>query len=651
MNTKVTRPPNCNLNCIAIMQSAPRLRAAMLSKGGSPHGLPVQSRLGSARPTPDGAGLAEGQAYKLLSPNKGSKAAETYASIYSEREKELKQAKGQLRRIKAELEQTKVQLARSCDSTQSKASKKAERDLKMLKEELTAAKAELDHMRTQVAAALETEPTDISAGYDILLLKPNKRPLQMPLTDLGANAVLVPPLQMGHGHPNTLLAFSSATKTPASSPMGLSPRIPDTPQMRGQTSSPARPRPATAGARASPASSESGAIYSRSLPLRRDSGRVPLQPPSPPSPPVNQQRGLGESPRVKYQGHGMYQVTPAPTRSSFSRDLATLPNAAGYVISKSTPMPASQPTPRMQSARRPARAKTAMSRSSDETVLLPEPELHLPSVIKETSSGKAAHDAHGCLPAMWFEQDAYGAWKHMQAHVERLKQHIVQAKLSMRRDEHTAEKCAIVYIELETLHKELVATKWVPALESTVRVADTSGGVLEAILERARALHKALSLSERTSNAMLQEKVEEQEQQLMDMSQEHDAYRARIRLHNEQQAKKLEQRWLRQILITAFETLKEMTGESGRRQLILFKISRRMNNLSLYAAFGRWQDDAAKCRQLRVIMRRLRNGSMTQFFQMWGDHVKGACTPGSAEAFSLSVPVCAPPPPPPLPHR
>ena len=187
MNTKVTRPPNCN--CIAIMQSAPRLRAAMLSKGGSPHGLPVQSRLGSARPTPDGAGLAEGQAYKLLSPNKGSKAAETYASIYSEREKELKQAKGQLRRIKAELEQTKVQLARSCDSTQSKASKKAERDLKMLKEELTAAKAELDHMRTQVAAALETEPTDISAGYDILLLKPNKRPLQMPLTDLGANAV------------------------------------------------------------------------------------------------------------------------------------------------------------------------------------------------------------------------------------------------------------------------------------------------------------------------------------------------------------------------------------------------------------------------------------------------------------------------------
>ncbi len=85
----------------------------------------------------------------------------------------------------------------------------------------------------------------------------------------------------------------------------------------------------------------------------------------------------------------------------------------------------------------------------------------------------------------------------------------------------------------------------------------------------------------------------------------------RIPRHTEQPAtKRLEQRWLRQSLIAAFETLREITSGSGRRQLILLKISLRMNNLSLYAAFGRWQECVAKGRQLRAIVRRLKNGSM-----------------------------------------
>ena len=133
---------------------------------------------------------------------RGSKAAETYSSIYAEREKELKQTKAQLRHVKEELQQAKAELARSLDSpeqTQKRASRKTDAELKTIQEELRAAKAELDRMRTHMAAALETQPTDISAGYDVLLLKPNKRPLQMPLADLGANAKLVPPLPVSHG--------------------------------------------------------------------------------------------------------------------------------------------------------------------------------------------------------------------------------------------------------------------------------------------------------------------------------------------------------------------------------------------------------------------------------------------------------------------
>ena len=80
---------------------------------------------------------------------------------------------------------------------------------------------------------------------------------------------------------------------------------------------------------------------------------------------------------------------------------------------------------------------------SDDNVILPDPELHLPTVFREVHPESTGlingegetwkRDAHGAwkayLPATWCAQDAHGMWKPIKAHVERLKQHLVKAKV------------------------------------------------------------------------------------------------------------------------------------------------------------------------------------------------------------------------------
>ena len=61
-------------------------------------------------------------------------------------------------------------------------------------------------------------------------------------------------------------------------------------------------------------------------------------------------------------------------------------------------------------------------------------------------------------------------------------------------NEKVAEECAVMYIQLEQVHHQLVADGWVsPA--GAEKVSDTSDGVLRAVLSRSLSLHQVCALT------------------------------------------------------------------------------------------------------------------------------------------------------------
>lgn len=345
------------------------------------------------------------------------------------------------------------------------------RELEMTRAELQKVQRKLEQREMASSSQSMTPRNMVTPGYDILMLKPNRRSLTLCADDLPAcehrsgpetrrlpkesgrlpaltagkmeYLSLIPSLPLENVESGLIPRLPMAAKTPSSSPkssprclphdapnplgtLNLAQAVPS-PDQRG-TSPPRLARPAATArtARVDGATMRASARGASCTPASPTTwhetsflGAVDLaRSVSSPVQPLTGTANKGCAATPTPPASARRPQTARNPRRAEGGTLTLSPVATARGKHRASVAPgSSMPSP---AATGPM---TALTKEFDETVLTPPPHRHSLAVLKQTP-----RPSEPCLPSHWYHKNANGTWTPVKAHVDRLKQHMYEVE-------------------------------------------------------------------------------------------------------------------------------------------------------------------------------------------------------------------------------